>query len=401
MLTGPTQNPPTADEARPRVHGVPAARRIASALFTGLSIAFAIACFMQAQAVLRDRAAEAAIDASREAAVASIKSAIDAARADVLKALDDDELRAAVSSSDESSRARARLRVRERVQNLAEVSFYGPDLLELLSGDLAKFGYSRANLLTQAKTRGGSADALYLDVDGRADRVRRAGAATGDRVVAFVHVVTRAPGLLDPITAPTVSGGTLSAQNASSGDGARGLVGTEGDRRAGQRTRGDLDPDAPLPHRRGVPAARDGACRHPRGARRSRDRRGAADDRLARALRARARLRGDARASRRRARRRRRGGAARAHDVEGAEAARAGGAVARARARAVTPRRSRSTAASSAPTTSAAWSARRSTTDVAELIGQAIGSLMLEQRPATTSWSAATAGCPGRRCRRR
>ena len=216
MLTGSTQNPPTADEERPRPHGVPAARRIASALLTGLAIAFAIACFMQAQAVLRDAAAEAAIDSSREAAVAALKTRIDAARADVVKALDDDELRAAVSSSDEASRARARLRVRERVQHLAEVSFFGPDLLELLSGDLAKFGYSRANLLTQAKTRGGSADALYLDVEGGrlafAEPVR-----DGDRVVAFVYVVTRAQGLLDALSGPGVSGGTLAAQNATSG----------------------------------------------------------------------------------------------------------------------------------------------------------------------------------------
>lgn len=217
MPTGSTPNSTTTDDERPlaRARGLPAARRIASALFTGLSIAFAVACFMQAQAVVRDRAAESAIDASRLAAVAAIESAIGAARADVRKALDDDELRAALASSDEASRARARLRVRERMPHLAEVSFYGPDLLELLTGDLAKFGYSRANLLTQAKTRGGSADALYLDVEGGrlafAEPVR-----DGERVVAFVHVVTRAPGLLDPIAGSAVSGGTLSAANAAS-----------------------------------------------------------------------------------------------------------------------------------------------------------------------------------------
>ncbi|HVF35854.1 MAG TPA: phosphomannomutase/phosphoglucomutase, partial [Candidatus Saccharimonadia bacterium] len=166
-------------------------------------------CFMQAQAVMRDRRASAAIDASREAAAARIGAQRSKARAEVARALDDDALRAALATSDEASRARARLRMRERLPGLAEISFYGPELYELLSVDLPSFGYARANALTQAKTRGDGADVQYR-ADASGSRLAFAEPVKdGDRIVAFVYLETRAAEVLAPLSGADVVGGSL------------------------------------------------------------------------------------------------------------------------------------------------------------------------------------------------
>ncbi|HET9482772.1 MAG TPA: phosphomannomutase/phosphoglucomutase [Xanthomonadales bacterium] len=189
----------------------PASRRAGAALFIGLAIAFAVVLAMQAQAVLRDRAASAAVDESRASVAAELGERIAAVHADVRRALDDAPLRAALATSDEANRARARLRVRERLPGLADIGFYGPELYELLSVDLKKFGYARANALTEARERGASADVQYRADTPDGGRLAFAEPVRdGERIIAFVYLETRAPGLLDPLKGPGVRGGTLS-----------------------------------------------------------------------------------------------------------------------------------------------------------------------------------------------
>src|SRR5688572_13106076 len=206
-----TQRKKSASEAaRSRERGGLVARRVGRALLVGLALAIAIVCGLQAQAVLRDRADAAAIDASRKSVAAGISRAIEASRTEVQRALDDASLRAALGTSDEASRAQARLRVRERLPGLAEIGFYGPDLFELLSVDLPSFGYARANALTQAKQRGASADVQYrADPAGGARLAFAEPIRDGERIVALVYLETRAPTLLEGITGPHVRGGTL------------------------------------------------------------------------------------------------------------------------------------------------------------------------------------------------
>ncbi len=184
-------------------------RRVGTAILVGLSIAVAVASFLQAQAVMRDRASAQSIDRSRTVAVGEVARAVDAVRAEIKTALDDDALRQALASSDEASRAAARLRVRERIRGLAELEFYSPDLLELLGADLGVFGYTRANALTQAKVRGGSADAQYLaDKDGQGRLVFAELVRDGQRPIALIYLETLAPDLLRPLR-EAASGGTL------------------------------------------------------------------------------------------------------------------------------------------------------------------------------------------------
>ena len=208
-----TQRKKSASEAarsRERGGGL-VARRIGRALLVGLALAIGIVCGLQAQAVMRDRSDAAAIDASRKAVAAGIARAIEAVRIEVQGALDDTTLRAALASSDEASRAQARLRVRERLPGLAEIGFYGPELFELLSADLPSFGYARANALTQAKTRGASADVQYrADPAGGARLVFAEPVRDGERIAALVYLEVRAPKLLDGLSGPQVQGGSLS-----------------------------------------------------------------------------------------------------------------------------------------------------------------------------------------------
>ena len=183
-------------------------QRIVLALIVGVGLTLAAASFLQLQAVLRDRSAALSIDAQREAAAASIGARIASAQEQVRRALDDDALRTSLASSDPASRARARLRLRERLPGLAEVAFYGPELLELLTVDLPAFGYARANALTQARARGGSADVQYLPAAEGGGRLAFAEPVReGERVLAWAWVETRANALLEPLAA--VGAGTI------------------------------------------------------------------------------------------------------------------------------------------------------------------------------------------------
>jgi len=87
-------------------------------------------------------------------------------------------------------------RLRAALPEAVRAEIYGPELVELLGVDLARFGYSRASALAGARSAGG-VSAAYVErtQDGRhlvgtAHAVRRE-----DRIVGWVHAVLESPSL--------------------------------------------------------------------------------------------------------------------------------------------------------------------------------------------------------------
>ncbi len=206
-------------------------KRAATSVAVGALIAFAVACFAQAMAVWREDASAEAVDAARERVVASLAATVGRRQDELAKALADDEVRLSLAVVDAAARQRAALRLKQLMPDVVASEYYAADLPELITADLASFGYVRANILAEARASGGAAraqaqkDAQGLWLLGLAQAVHE-----GDRVLAYAYVLLPAGALSESVKAEAVGSGRLELRQGAlagsviAGSGSTGLT---------------------------------------------------------------------------------------------------------------------------------------------------------------------------------
>jgi phosphomannomutase/phosphoglucomutase len=204
-------------------------RRLGLSALFGLSLGLAVACLLQAVIVARKHSDADTLDQSRRAAAQQIERLVATQQEALRTALDDDELRLALNVVDDAGRQRAQVRLRERLPAAVRADFYAPELPELLSADLAAFGYARANVLADARSNSGVARAqAHKDQDGTWRLALAQAVRGGERNVAYAYVTLPADELLATVAAADPGGGRIELRQGAYGQAVLTSVGDSG-----------------------------------------------------------------------------------------------------------------------------------------------------------------------------
>ena len=179
--------------------------KLAASLVFALAVGLCAGSLLQAAAVFRDHRAEASMGAARERMAAGVKAAVEQRTTEIRTALADPQIARRANPFDPELAARAASRLRAKLPSFISADFYRPDLAEILSGDLAAFGYARANALTEART-GTRRAHLVPNGDGYALAIVEPVVRDGE-TTAFAYVVTDAKPVLDAFSNAGASGG--------------------------------------------------------------------------------------------------------------------------------------------------------------------------------------------------
>jgi len=197
-----------------------------SALF-GLALGLAIACLLQAVIVASEHGETSALEAARTHAAQQLEGIVAKRQAALRNALDDDELRLALAVVDDAGRQRAQVRLKERLPDMLRSDFYAAELPELLSADLAAFGYARANVLADARSNGGEARAqAHKDADGSWRLALAQAVRGGDRNVAYAYILLPADDVVATIQEADAGGGRLELRQGSFGTAVLSAIGS-------------------------------------------------------------------------------------------------------------------------------------------------------------------------------
>jgi phosphomannomutase/phosphoglucomutase len=205
-------------------------RQLGISAGVGLLLALALACVAQGVQVLREQAIDADIEALRERTLAAVGAYVAERQKALGAALADAELGRTLTIVDETGRLRAGVLLRQRLPDLVSAEFFAAELPELLSEDLSRFGYARANILAEARSAGGVARAqAHRDHDGPwqlalAQAVRGA----DDRILAYAYV--RLPGgpLQQTLAGADFSSGRIELRQGMFGSAVLAAAGSSG-----------------------------------------------------------------------------------------------------------------------------------------------------------------------------
>jgi phosphomannomutase/phosphoglucomutase len=127
-------------------------------------------------------------------------------------------IQAAKTVNDSKATQEAENYLKEQFPDLKKVVFYSWSLSELLQKDFKELGYSRANMLAEARSRNGAARAQA--VQDKTGQIRLALAQTvrqDDLVMGYVYLETNANYLLEVIKKQQIMGGIVSLQQGNLG----------------------------------------------------------------------------------------------------------------------------------------------------------------------------------------
>jgi phosphomannomutase/phosphoglucomutase len=118
-----------------------------------LLIALGLFFTWQAYLVHTEESGAAEADSVRATAIAAVEREISDRQAKTQAALESPEVVDALVRGGDEGRAAASDAAKAAYPEIREVDFYTPGLDEILAGDIAKFGYAKAQMLMQAKAR--------------------------------------------------------------------------------------------------------------------------------------------------------------------------------------------------------------------------------------------------------
>ncbi len=185
-------------------------QRLLITLGIGLCLAMSAVCVIQALGVGREQRSTESLRAAQASLADTLTRLVRDKQNALTTALDDNELRAALTVVDDVSRQRATTLLRERLPETERVEFYDPRLPELVESDLGKFGYSRANILAEARSNGGIARAQMHRLDDKMLFAQAQAVRDGERVVAYAYVLTPGQAVLDAVQQQSIASGRLS-----------------------------------------------------------------------------------------------------------------------------------------------------------------------------------------------
>ena len=185
-------------------------RRLVVALLIGVAAALAAACLWQASAVRHDAVVSNQVSVTRDWAAGETKKVLAALDARVREGLDDEDIRALLAKGDDESRALAAARIKQRLPEIVEVELYPPDLREVMYSDLQKFGYVRADVLSDARPRAGvSRVQAQRDNSGTWRLAMARAVAQGDQVLAYAYLLMPLDRLTQVLSQGETGGGYL------------------------------------------------------------------------------------------------------------------------------------------------------------------------------------------------
>lgn len=190
--------------------------RLLLAGVVGVALALSVAYLLQAAAILADRYRDSVLDSTRARLAATLAEKVERAHSLGLEALASEEVSAALVRNDAEGRMRAHKLLRQRVPGLMSTEFYAPDLRELLSVDLVRFGYTRADALAKARAQGASAPAqIQRGDDGTWHLIFAEPVRDGDRIAAYAYLKWAADELNAAIDGARVGDGKLELRQDS------------------------------------------------------------------------------------------------------------------------------------------------------------------------------------------
>ena len=143
----------------------------------------------QAWLVYNQERGAAEADALRSAAITAIGGELKGTLQTVQAALADKTVLDALDQGGEQGHEAAAAALAKVLPNLSEVEFYSPALDEILAGDLAKFGYAKAQMLMQAQAHAAPAPTQVRFEKGKGQRLIFAlPVRKGDAILAFAVV---------------------------------------------------------------------------------------------------------------------------------------------------------------------------------------------------------------------
>jgi phosphomannomutase/phosphoglucomutase len=187
-----------------------------------LLIALGLFFAWQAYLVHTQEAGTAEADSVRAAVIAAVGKELGEREAKVQAAIESPEVLASLATGGDEGRAAAAEAAKTALPEIREIDFYTPGLDEILAGDLAKFGYAKAQMLMQAQAHAAPAPMQVRFEQGRGQRLVMAlPVRSGENVVAFAMVYLPFDTVLRTFRAAHISGARLDLRQ---GDGRGDLV---------------------------------------------------------------------------------------------------------------------------------------------------------------------------------
>jgi len=154
-----------------------------------LLLAFGVFFGWQAWLVSREQSGIDEADQVRATTIIAIEAEIKQTVQRVQAALGAEPVLAALAQGGEQSRQAAAEALKQELPDLRDIEFYTPGLDEVLAGDLAQFGYAKAQMLMQAQAHAAPAPAQMRFEKGKGQRLVLAmPVRKNDAIVAFAIV---------------------------------------------------------------------------------------------------------------------------------------------------------------------------------------------------------------------
>ncbi|MFN7552144.1 MAG: phosphomannomutase/phosphoglucomutase [Pseudomonadota bacterium] len=199
-----------------REAGRPAVRLLGLTVAMALSLAAGAVSLLQAVQVGRENAIEANLLDARERLVAGLTADVAAMQDGLRTVLADPVLRDAAAGADWPA---ATARFRHLRPQAAWIEFYPPELPQLVEADLQKFGYSRANMLAEARDSGMARAQIARDAPGKPVLALAQSVRDDQRLLGYAYTAVPADALVEPLQSLSFGGGRLVLR--------QGLLGTE------------------------------------------------------------------------------------------------------------------------------------------------------------------------------
>ena len=192
------------------------AQRLGITAGVGLALVLAVVSLFDGVQRWREEAAAATLDEARTALVASVGQTVRQQTQRIAEAARDTELTMAITGFDSAAQMRAEQRLRVLVPELVDAEFHDASLPDLIEADLAQFGYAKADILAEARESEGSARAqVHACGDAQclafAEPVRN-----GDVVVGYLYALLPLQPVAQAVESTPIGRGLLALRQGKS-----------------------------------------------------------------------------------------------------------------------------------------------------------------------------------------
>ena len=204
------------------------AQRLGITAGVGLLLALALLSLFDGVQRLREERTAQALDEARVALARGVAGVVTKQSRRVAQAVADQELATAAIGFDGTARMRAEQRLRSLIPEIVAAEFHEASLPDLIEADLAKFGYAKADILAEARESEGASRA---QVHGCGDTAQCLAFAqpirNGDVIIGYAYVLLPIAEVQAQFDAATVGDGRLELRQGKSAQSAGAVLGID------------------------------------------------------------------------------------------------------------------------------------------------------------------------------